>query len=163
VLKDDFSDLLDKWKWRESYQEECLEMVRNANQYMHQFQDSKVVKKESKNWFWAAADTDSEIYAQEKRVVQLLYEQAKLASLFRCHNEGCSVTALVFPTFWLCVGHCIFCVFFLDSLSLKNTFHLYRNLIGKRDNEMIGIVAQKPIRIQQFVNYYISPKARAHV
>ncbi len=29
--------------------------------------------------------------ASDKRLVQYLYEQAKLASLFRCHNEGCSV------------------------------------------------------------------------
>lgn len=42
LLKDDFSDLLEKWKWCESHQEECLEIVRNANQYMTQFQDSRV-------------------------------------------------------------------------------------------------------------------------
>ena len=33
----------------------------------------------------------SEVSAEDKRVVQGLYEEAKLASLFRCHNEGCSV------------------------------------------------------------------------
>jgi hypothetical protein len=39
----------------------------------------------------ALAAGGSEISAQEKHVVQALYEEAKLASLFRCHNEGCSV------------------------------------------------------------------------
>jgi len=42
LLKDDFSDLLQKWKWCESHQEECLAIVRNANEYMNQFKDSKV-------------------------------------------------------------------------------------------------------------------------
>ena len=38
-----------------------------------------------------AAAGGSEASAQDKRIVQALYEQAKLASLFRCHNEECSV------------------------------------------------------------------------
>ncbi len=33
----------------------------------------------------------SEFSVEERRIVQCLYEQANLASLFRCRNEGCSV------------------------------------------------------------------------
>ena len=39
----------------------------------------------------AAACSSEAVFSNEKRVVQHLYEKGKLASLFRCHNESCSV------------------------------------------------------------------------
>ena len=37
LLKDDFSDLLEKYKWCENNQDKCIEIIKNAKTYMNQF------------------------------------------------------------------------------------------------------------------------------
>lgn len=39
LVKDDFSDLVEKYEWMMSHMEECQQIVKNANQYMKQFSD----------------------------------------------------------------------------------------------------------------------------
>lgn len=44
LLKEDYSDLLEKWKWCERHPYKCLEIIRNANLFMSQFKNIKVEK-----------------------------------------------------------------------------------------------------------------------
>jgi len=44
LVKDDFSDLLDKLLWCNDNQEQCKEIVKNANTYMRQFADEEIEK-----------------------------------------------------------------------------------------------------------------------
>ena len=37
LVKDDFSDLLEKYKWCENNQDKCIEIIKNAKTYMNQF------------------------------------------------------------------------------------------------------------------------------
>jgi hypothetical protein len=41
LLKDDFSDLYDKFKWCVNHQNKCKEIIKNANIFMNQFSDNK--------------------------------------------------------------------------------------------------------------------------
>ena len=41
LLKDDFSDLLEKWRWCERHPQRCLWIIANANRFMEQFKDPK--------------------------------------------------------------------------------------------------------------------------
>ena len=41
LLKDDFSDLEEKYLWCESNQDKCKEIIKNANTFMSQFKDRK--------------------------------------------------------------------------------------------------------------------------
>jgi len=41
LLKDDFSDLLEKYEWCEKNQDKCKEIVKNANKFMKQFKNIK--------------------------------------------------------------------------------------------------------------------------
>lgn len=45
LLKDDFSDLLDKFKWCEANPEKCLQIIKNANTFMAQFKDNEAEQK----------------------------------------------------------------------------------------------------------------------
>ena len=45
LLKDDYSDLLEKFLWCESNEKKCLEIIKNANKFMDQF---KNIKKEER-------------------------------------------------------------------------------------------------------------------
>lgn len=39
LIKDDFSDLLERYEWCEANQEECKQIIKNANEYMRIFAD----------------------------------------------------------------------------------------------------------------------------
>ena len=41
LLKDDFSDLLEKYEWCENNPDQCVEIINNANNYMRLFDDNK--------------------------------------------------------------------------------------------------------------------------
>lgn len=41
LLKDDFSDLLEKIEWCNKNQDKCIEIIKNANHFMSQFADDK--------------------------------------------------------------------------------------------------------------------------
>lgn len=41
LLKDDFSDLLEKYEWCENNPEQCIEIINNANNYMRLFDDNQ--------------------------------------------------------------------------------------------------------------------------
>jgi hypothetical protein len=41
LLKDDFSDLLEKIEWCNNNQNKCIEIIKNANNFMSQFADNK--------------------------------------------------------------------------------------------------------------------------
>lgn len=45
LLKDDFSDLYEKYIWCENNQDKCKEIIKNANTYMKQFEDEYMEKK----------------------------------------------------------------------------------------------------------------------
>ena len=40
-LKDDFSDLYEKYQWCEENQDICKQIIKNANEYMKMFSDEK--------------------------------------------------------------------------------------------------------------------------
>ena len=41
LLKDDFSDLLEKYEWCELNQDKCMDIIKHANTFMDQFSDKK--------------------------------------------------------------------------------------------------------------------------
>jgi hypothetical protein len=41
LLKDDFSDLEEKFDWCNNSQDKCIQIVKNANVYMSQFNDNE--------------------------------------------------------------------------------------------------------------------------
>ena len=45
LLKDDFSDLEEKMKWCNSNQNECVKIIKNANNFMKQFSNNEKEKK----------------------------------------------------------------------------------------------------------------------
>ena len=45
LLKDDFSDLYEKYIWCENNQDKCKEIIKNANTYMKQFKDEYMEEK----------------------------------------------------------------------------------------------------------------------
>lgn len=45
LIKDDFSDLYEKFIWCEKNQEKCQEIIKNANEFMNQFHDRETEKK----------------------------------------------------------------------------------------------------------------------
>ena len=55
LLKDDFSDLLEKIKWCNNNQNKCIEIIRNANRFMSQFANNsreiEIEKKVINNYF----------------------------------------------------------------------------------------------------------------
>lgn len=42
LLKDDFSDLYDKYIWCQNNQNKCIEIINNANKFMEQFKNNKL-------------------------------------------------------------------------------------------------------------------------
>ena len=42
LLKDDFSDLNEKYIWCQNHQVECKQIIKNANKYMHQFSNNNI-------------------------------------------------------------------------------------------------------------------------
>lgn len=45
LLKDDFSDLEEKYKWCNNNQQKCMEIIKNANSFMDQFKDKNSEEK----------------------------------------------------------------------------------------------------------------------
>ena len=41
-LKDDYSDLLEKYEWCEKNQEKCMQIVKNTNHFMEQFKKNHI-------------------------------------------------------------------------------------------------------------------------
>ena len=41
-LKDDYSDLLEKYNWCEKNQTECMKIIKNANNFMDQFKNPHI-------------------------------------------------------------------------------------------------------------------------
>lgn len=45
LIKDDFSDLYEKYIWCEKNQDKCKEIIKNANNFMDQFKDNEIEEK----------------------------------------------------------------------------------------------------------------------
>ena len=45
LLKDDFSDMYEKYIWCENNQDKCKEIIKNANIYMKQFENKYIEEK----------------------------------------------------------------------------------------------------------------------
>ena len=42
LLKDDYSNVLEKVEWCNKNPEKCIQIIKNANQYMRQFENKKI-------------------------------------------------------------------------------------------------------------------------
>lgn len=55
LIKDDFSDLKEKIEWCEKNQDECINIIKNANEFMSQFEDNnkeKILEKDVLNTYF---------------------------------------------------------------------------------------------------------------